>query len=74
MKKRTLTTTFVKDGAWYVASCVELGVTTQGRTLEEAENNLREAVALYVEDLPKEECEQLDTHSLIRTLDIDFAF
>ncbi|MCL6533587.1 MAG: type II toxin-antitoxin system HicB family antitoxin [Armatimonadetes bacterium] len=47
----------VKEGDWYIARCVELGVTTQGRTLDEARANLREAVELYIEsfgeDLPE---------------------
>lgn len=71
--KLKLTTTFTKDGAWYVARCVEFGVTTQGKTLEEAEKNLQEAVGLYVEDLPKEELKSYHNLPLIRTLDFDFA-
>ncbi len=32
----------------YVATCPALGVTSQGDSLEEAENNIREAVSLYL--------------------------
>lgn len=32
----------------FVALCPALGVATQGATLEEAENNIREAVGLYL--------------------------
>ena len=32
----------------YVASCPALGVVSQGDTIEEAENNIREAVCLYL--------------------------
>jgi len=32
----------------YVADCPSLGVTSQGDSLEEAENNIREAVCLYL--------------------------
>lgn len=42
-----------KEGKWFVARSLELGVTTQGRTVEEAKGNLREAVELYVEDMPR---------------------
>lgn len=41
-----------KEGKWFVARSLELGVTTQGKTIEEAKKNLREAVALYLEDMP----------------------
>jgi predicted RNase H-like HicB family nuclease len=42
-----------KEGKWFVAHSLELGVTTQGRSIEEAKENLKEAVALYLEDMPK---------------------
>ena len=47
------TTIIIKENKWYVARCVELGVVSQGKTIEEAQKNLKEAVELYVEDQPK---------------------
>jgi predicted RNase H-like HicB family nuclease len=38
-----------KDEDWYVARCPELRVTSEGKTVEEALANLREAVELYIE-------------------------
>jgi len=55
MKKYTFTTTIHKEGRWYVAQCIELGVTTQGKTLSEAKKNIQEAVELYLEDVPSRE-------------------
>ena len=43
------TTTIIKEGKWYVARCLELGVVSQGRTIEESQDNLKEAVELYKE-------------------------
>ena len=44
------TAVFEYDGAWWVGSVEELpGANTQGRTLEEARENLREAVLLILE-------------------------
>lgn len=37
-----------KDGKWYVAHCVDLPVTSQGKTIEQAMENLKEAVGLYL--------------------------
>ena len=49
----TCSTVIIKEGKWYVARCVELGVTSQGKTIVEAKSNLREAIELYLEDEPK---------------------
>ena len=38
-----------KEENWYVANCLELGVVSQGKTVEEAQENLQEAVNLYIE-------------------------
>ena len=44
------TAVFEQDGEWWVGSVEELpGALTQGRTLEEARENLREAVLLILE-------------------------
>jgi len=40
---------FTSDGKWFVARCLDLPVTTQGRTLAAAKKNLQEAVGLYLE-------------------------
>ena len=54
MAERTirLTATVTRDGDWYVAQCLDVEVASQGRTIEEALANLREALELYFEDQP----------------------
>ncbi len=43
------------EGDWYVATCPELDVASQGRTVEESRKNLHEAVQLFLETAdPKE--------------------
>ena len=39
-----------KEEKLYVAHCPELDVASQGKTVEEALENLREAIELYLED------------------------
>lgn len=46
------TTIIIQEGKWYVARCVELGVVSQGRTIEKSQENLKEAVELYLEEQP----------------------
>ena len=52
---RTIHAVFQNDGKWFIARCLDVPVTTQGRTLAAAKRNLREAVELYFEtwDEPK---------------------
>lgn len=44
------TSTIKKEGEYFIARCVELGVVSQGKTLDEANFNLKEAVELYLEN------------------------
>lgn len=39
-----------KEDNWYVATSVETGVASQGKTIDDAINNLKEALELYYED------------------------
>lgn len=47
-----------KEENWYVAKCLDNSVASQGKTIEEAIKNLKEALELYYENeeatLPKE--------------------
>lgn len=45
------TAVFERDDGWYFAYCLEIpGANGQGRTREECKENLREAIALILED------------------------
>jgi predicted RNase H-like HicB family nuclease len=41
--------TTTKEEDWYVARCPEVGVTSQGKNVETALANLRQAIELYLE-------------------------
>ena len=47
-----------KEEKWYVAKCLDNNVASQGKTIEEAMSNLKEALELYLKDdntvIPKE--------------------
>ena len=47
----TAVLTYAEEGG-FVALNPETGTTTQGQTVEEALDNLREATALYIEEFP----------------------
>lgn len=65
-----LTAAITREGDWYVARCLEVEVTSQGRTVEEVLINLREALELYFEDIsPKE----IPLSPIIAPLDIEVS-
>jgi predicted RNase H-like HicB family nuclease len=48
----TFTAIIHKENSLYVAECPEIGTASQGETIEEAVNNLKEATELYLEEFP----------------------
>ena len=38
-----------QEEEWYVATCLENNIASQGKTIEESLANLREAITLYYE-------------------------
>jgi len=43
-----------REEEWFVATCIENNIASQGKTIEEASENLKEAIALYYEDETEE--------------------
>jgi len=52
MIKQMLTAILHKEEDLFVAECPEVGTVSQGYTVEEAINNLKEATELYLEEFP----------------------
>ena len=46
-----------KEDNWYVATDISSGVASQGKTIDEATDNLKEALTLYYEDNKPETAE-----------------
>ena len=44
-----------QEAEWFVAECPEVGTASQGKSMEEAVFNLREATELYLEEVPAKE-------------------
>ena len=49
------TTIIQKEDDWYVATSLESGVASQGKTIDEAMENLKEELILFYEDNVPEE-------------------
>jgi predicted RNase H-like HicB family nuclease len=56
--RRQLTAIIEREGDGYVALCPELDIASQGGTVEEARENLREALELFFEAASPEEITQ----------------
>ncbi|MGA7732047.1 MAG: type II toxin-antitoxin system HicB family antitoxin [Chloroflexia bacterium] len=55
MRSHTFTAVIHKEDDLYVAECPEVGTVSQGYTIEEALDNLKEATELYLEEFPMPE-------------------
>ena len=47
---KVFTIAIQKEENWFVAKCLENNIASQGKTIDEVIENLREAVTLYYED------------------------
>ncbi len=45
--KRSFNATTWQEGEWFIAQCIEVDVASQGKTEEEALENLRDALELH---------------------------
>ena len=67
---RTFTAVIHQEDEWYVADCPEVGTVSQGKTVEEAVANLKEATELYLEEFPLEkEWSRLSLASAMRGME-----
>ena len=55
-----------KEEKWYVAKCLDNNVVSQGKTIEEALNNLKEALELFTQSEQFEKPKQM----IITTLEV----
>ncbi|MFZ5392561.1 MAG: type II toxin-antitoxin system HicB family antitoxin [Patescibacteria group bacterium] len=67
------TTIITKEGKWYVARCLELEVVSQGKTVEESQKNLKEAVELFLEDQPNPRKFATKSYPIVTTLELNHA-
>ena len=62
------------DERGYVAECIEIAVVTQGATVDETIQNLREAVALHLDGEIASELGFCDRPNLLITMEIEPAY
>lgn len=68
---RILTAAIHREGDGYAALCPEFDIASQGATIEEAKNNLREAVELFLECAsPREISDRLHEEVYLTPLEV----
>ncbi len=67
------TTVITDEGKWLVARCIELGVVSQGKTVEEAQKNLKEAVELYLDDAPRMKRSAKHRAPIVTTMSVTYG-
>ena len=63
---QTFTAVLHKEEDMYVAKCPEIGTVSQGKTIDEAVSNLKEATELYLGEFPLKE----NNRPLLTTFDV----
>ena len=63
-------TVITKEGKLYVSWCPELDIASQGKSIEEAISNLKEAIELYLED---EDAKIPASRPLLTTIEVRHA-
>jgi len=59
-----------KEDDWYAARCPELSVTSQGKSVETARANLREAIELYLETWGAPDCRSAEAPEFWTTVEV----
>jgi predicted RNase H-like HicB family nuclease len=64
MKKTTFASVVWKEGKYYVAQCLNIDISSFGKSKNEALENLQEALELYLEDEPTAKIAKIEKPSL----------
>ncbi len=67
---RSFMVAIAEEDDFFVAHCPALSVTTQGKTLAEAEANITEAISLYLESFGLEDIPETKSSVLWTTVEV----
>ena len=69
--KKLVQVRIYKGEKYYVAECIDLPVVSQGKTLDEATNNIGEAIDLHLEGENLEEWDILPDFSILANFELE---
>ena len=58
MENHSFSAVIMKEEEMFIAECPEVGTVSQGKTIDEAVLNLKEATELYLEEFPPKSLEK----------------
>ena len=70
MRTHKFTAVIIREGKFYVSECPELGIASQGLNLDEALDNLKEAIRLYFKDENTSDLPSDDQAPLLTTVEV----
>ena len=73
MRKRTIQFRVYKGEKYYVAECLDLPIVTQGKTLDEVVENIKEAIELHLEGEDLEEVGISPQFSVLINMEFEYA-
>jgi len=68
--KKIIQVKIYKGEKYYVAECVDLPVVSQGKTLDEAVRNIKEAISLHLEGEDLSEWDILPDYSILISMEV----
>jgi len=74
MKKQNVTVLIQKEEDMFVALCIDFDIASQGTTINEARDNLREALELFLETAsPEEIAGRIHSEMYVSSLEVAVA-
>ncbi|MBE3089910.1 MAG: type II toxin-antitoxin system HicB family antitoxin [Actinobacteria bacterium] len=72
--KKIIQVKIFKGEKYYIAECLDLPVVTQGKTLEEVTENIKEAVSLHIEGEDLKDWDILPDFSILINFELPFVY
>jgi len=73
MKKRIIQFRVYRGEKYYVAECVDLPIVTQGKTMDELVENIKEAIELHLEGEDLEELGISPHFAVLINMELEYA-
>ncbi|MBU4292894.1 MAG: type II toxin-antitoxin system HicB family antitoxin [Actinobacteria bacterium] len=72
--KKIIQVKIFKGEKYYIAECLDLPVVTQGKTLEEVTENVKEAISLHIEGEDLKDWDILPDFSILINFELPFVY